>query len=198
MISDLPLYTVSRDELELFVKQLEENGCTEILQGLYMIMVRVSIKRERESLFNSWYRYSAWKNVSQSYELINSLDFFFQTYKLYNEDLKFILLTFVFSQVLLSKILLFFSFLVGKLKLLVNRVLCQKQWYLDISEFFPIGFSFLLYLYLILKDCLCVYDFKQLILMGLSYVTHSDSVIHQSLSFSSLWILIVRCVTPGI
>lgn len=127
MISDLPLYTVSRDELEFFVKQLEENGCTEILQGLYMVMVRVSIKRERESLFNSRYRYTAWRNVSQSYELINSLDFFFQTYKLYNENLKFILPTFVFSQLLLSKILLFSCFLAGKLKLLVNRILCQKQ-----------------------------------------------------------------------
>lgn len=50
MISDLPLYTVSRDELEFFVKQLEENGCTEILQGLYMVMLRVSIKRERACL----------------------------------------------------------------------------------------------------------------------------------------------------
>lgn len=35
MISDLPLYTVSRDVLESFVKQLEENGGTEIHQGLF-------------------------------------------------------------------------------------------------------------------------------------------------------------------
>lgn len=34
MISDLSLYTVSRDGLELFVKQLEENGGTEIIQRL--------------------------------------------------------------------------------------------------------------------------------------------------------------------
>lgn len=85
------------------------------------------LNKERKSLFNSWYRYTAWRNVSQSYELINSLDFFFQTYKLYNEDLKFILPTFVFSQLLLSKILLFSYFLAGKQKLLVNRLLCQKQ-----------------------------------------------------------------------
>ena len=46
----------------------------------------------RERDYNSYcYRFTVWKNIFQNYELINSLEFFFHTYELYNEGLQCIL-----------------------------------------------------------------------------------------------------------
>lgn len=78
------------------MKQLEANGDTEIIQGGFSY-IRISLNKER--LHNSYcYKYTAWKKYFPEL-LINNLDFFFQTYKLYNEGLKFILHRFHFFNI---------------------------------------------------------------------------------------------------
>ena len=59
------------------MKQLEANGGPEPLQG--RLGVRVSHKEsEGERLCDGYcYRFTAWKNIFQNYELINSLEFYF-------------------------------------------------------------------------------------------------------------------------
>ena len=76
------------------------------------LVIRVSHKdSEGERLCNSYcYRFTAWKNIFQNYGLINSLEFFFYTYELYNEGLQCILHSSHFFKLLLSKILLFSHF----------------------------------------------------------------------------------------
>ena len=50
--------------------------------------------------YNSSYRFTAWKNIFQNYELINSLEFFFfHTYELYNEGLQGILHSFHYFKI---------------------------------------------------------------------------------------------------
>ena len=60
------------------------------------LVIGVSHKEsEGERLCNSYYRFTAWKNVFQNYESINSLEFFFlHIYELYNEGLQCILYSF--------------------------------------------------------------------------------------------------------
>lgn len=87
----------------------------------------------------------------QNYELIKIPDFF-ELMNYVIEGLKFILHSFCFFE----NALLIFSYW------RIQLVLSKKQQYLDLSEFFLSAF-FLLYLSLILKDCLCLYDIKQLV-----------------------------------
>ena len=76
------------------------------------LVIRVPHKESKgERLCNSYcYRFTARKNISQNYELINSLEFFFHTYELYKGGLQCILHSFHSLKLLLSKILSFSHF----------------------------------------------------------------------------------------
>ena len=81
------------------MKQLEVNGDTRLSKEV--LVIRVSHKESKgDRLCNSYcYRFMAWKNILQNYELINSLEFFFHTYELYNEGLQCILPSFHFFKI---------------------------------------------------------------------------------------------------
>ena len=127
----------------------------------------------RVGLCNNYcYRFMAWGKIFQNYELINSLEFFFFIFMNYiMKDCNAFCIAFISLKLLLSKILLFSHF-VGE----------PNYWSV---EFHPrnsnswtfLNFSillfFLLYLYLILKDWLCLCHCKQ---SGPSHcVTHYDT-----------------------
>ena len=65
------------------------------------LVIKVSHKESKgERLCNSYcYRFTAWKTISQNYELINSLEFFSHTYEPYNEGLQCILHSFHFFKI---------------------------------------------------------------------------------------------------
>lgn len=58
------------------MKQLEANGGSEPLQGRLVIKVFIKRARERDCKSAYYYTFTAWKNIVQNYELINSLEFF--------------------------------------------------------------------------------------------------------------------------
>ena len=93
------------------MKQLEVNGGPEPLQG--RLGVRVSHKEsEGERLCDGYcYRFTAWKNIFQNYELTNRLEFFFYILMKYiMKDCRVFCIAFITLQLLLSKILLFSHF----------------------------------------------------------------------------------------
>ena len=65
------------------------------------LVIRVSHKEsEGQRLCNSYcYTFTAWKSIFQNYELVNSLEFFFHIYELYNEGLRCILHSFHFFKI---------------------------------------------------------------------------------------------------
>ena len=94
------------------MKQLEVNGDRRLSKEV--LVIRVSHKESKgDRLCNSYcYRFMAWKNILQNYELINSLEFFFFSILMnyIMKDCNAFYLAFISSKLLLSKILLFSHF----------------------------------------------------------------------------------------
>ena len=126
------------------------------------LVIRVPHKESKgERLCNSYcYRFTARKNISQNYELINSLEFFFFILMNYIvKDYNAFCTAFISLKLLLSKILLFSHF-VGE----------PNYWSVEFHPRNSNSWTFLnlhillfllLYLYLILKDCVCFCHCKQ-------------------------------------
>ena len=79
-------------------------------------------KRRRDS---DCYRFTAWKNIFQNYELITSLEFFFMHMSYIMKDHNAFCIAFISLKLLLSKSVLVSHF-VGEPNLLISRVSPKK------------------------------------------------------------------------